>query len=149
MFFRCSILLNIIRILFYYLLIVFCIKSYNTTIYVHIYTCILFFLYFVFLKTSCFLHTDFAVLNIFLYTYRFFIVYKYIYIYIYIYICMYIIITLHYIYGCGEEDKWKEYQTETHPKQRGMQMKAPRNQKVKKKQTSSTRFIQGVEERKK
>ena len=60
-----------------------------------------------FFKTSCFLHTDFAVLNIFLYTYRFFIVYKYIY--IYIYICMYIIITLHYIYGCGEEDKWKEY----------------------------------------
>ena len=42
-----------------------------------------------FFKTSCFLHTDFAVLNIFLYTYRFFIVYKYIYIYLYLYLYVY------------------------------------------------------------
>ena len=89
MFFRCSILLNIIRILFYYLLIVFCIKSYNTTIYVHIYIYMYFVLFiFRFFKTSCFLHTDFAVLNIFLYTYRFFIVYKYIYIFIFIFVCI-------------------------------------------------------------
>ena len=61
-----------------------------------------------FFKTSSFLHTDFAVLNIF-YIHIGSLLYTSIYIYIYIYICMYIIITLHYIYGCGEEDKWKEY----------------------------------------